>query len=52
LRDSHGILPRDGTYRDDRSNELHPTNLGFRRIVEQAWLPRLFEHGIALRPSP
>jgi hypothetical protein len=42
----------DGTYRDDWANEMHPTNLGFRCIFEQAWLPRLFEHGIALRPSP
>jgi hypothetical protein len=31
---------------------MHPTNLGFRRIFEHAWLPRLFEHGIALRPTP
>jgi hypothetical protein len=50
--DSRGILPRDGTYRDYWANEMHPTNLGFRRLFEQAWLPRLFEHGIALRPSP
>ena len=50
--DSRGILPRDGTYRDYWANEMHPTNLGFRRLFEEAWLPRLFEHGIALRPSP
>jgi hypothetical protein len=50
--DSRGVLPRDGNYRDYWSNELHPTNLGFSRIFEQAWLPRLFEHGIALRPTP
>jgi hypothetical protein len=49
--DSRGILPRDATYRDYWANEMHPTNLGFRRLFEQAWLPRLFEHGIALRPS-
>lgn len=42
----------DGTYRDDWANQMHPTNLGFRCIFEQGWLPRLFEHGIALRPSP
>jgi hypothetical protein len=50
--DSRGILPRDHTYRDYWSNEMHPTNLGFRRIFEHAWLPHLFEHGIALRPFP
>jgi hypothetical protein len=50
--DSRGILPRDGTYRDYWANEMHPTNLGFRRIFEQAWLPYLFDYGIALRPSP
>jgi hypothetical protein len=50
--DSRGILPRDLTYRDYWSNEMHPTNLGFRRIFEHAWLPHLFEHGIALRPFP
>jgi hypothetical protein len=50
--DSRGILPRDHTYRDYWSNEMHPTNLGFRRIFEQAWLPKLYEHGVALRPFP
>jgi hypothetical protein len=50
--DSRGVLPRDGTYRDYWANELHPTNLGFRRIFEQTWLPRMYEHGIALRPAP
>jgi hypothetical protein len=50
--DSRGILSRDHTYRDYWSNEMHPTNLGFRRIFEHAWLPHLFEHGIALRPFP
>lgn len=49
---SRGILPRDGNHRDDGSHELHPTNLRFRHVVEQAWLPRLFEHGVALRPAP
>lgn len=49
--DSRGVLPRD-FYRDYWANELHPTNYGFQRIFEQAWLPKLFEHGIAVRATP
>lgn len=45
--DSRNILKSDGQYRDYWANELHPTNYGFRSIFEQAWLPRLAEHGIA-----
>jgi hypothetical protein len=49
--DSRGILPHD-SYRDYWANELHPTNYGFKRIFEQAWLPELFAHGIAKRRTP
>ena len=50
--DSRGILPNGGMYRDYWANELHPTNLGFRMIVEQAWLPVLARHGIARAAAP
>lgn len=50
--DSRGTLPRDGSYKDYWANELHPTDLGFRMLFEKAWLPRLFEHGIATRAQP
>jgi hypothetical protein len=49
--DSRGILPRQ-SYRDYWANELHPTNYGFKCVFEQAWLPKLFEHGLAKRATP
>lgn len=45
--DSRGILGRSGGYTDDWANEMHPTNLGFARIFEGAWLPALRRYGIA-----
>ncbi|QGZ38576.1 hypothetical protein IP92_01083 [Pseudoduganella flava] len=45
--DSRGILTRTGGYTDDWANEMHPTNRGFARIFEAAWLPALRGYGIA-----
>ncbi|WBS00996.1 hypothetical protein OU994_22190 [Pseudoduganella sp. SL102] len=45
--DSRGILQNSGSYTDDWSNEMHPTNRGFERLFETAWLPALRRYGIA-----
>jgi hypothetical protein len=44
--DSRGILTRTGGYTDDWANEMHPTNLGFAKIFEHAWVPALRGYGI------
>lgn len=45
--DSRGILANGGGYTDDWANEMHPTNRGFARLFETAWLPALRRYGIA-----
>lgn len=45
--DSRGILHRAGGYTDEWANEMHPTNLGFAKIFDAAWLPALRRYGIA-----
>lgn len=46
--DSRGTLPNTPLdYEKFWANEMHPTNVGFKAIVEQAWLPTLRNYGIA-----
>lgn len=46
--DSRGTLKHyPDNYKTDWTNELHPTNAGFRHIYERHWLPVLAEQGIA-----
>ena len=42
--DTAGVLPEDND--SMWANELHPTPAGFRRIVRQAVLPALHDHGV------
>lgn len=46
--DSRGTLSSDPSkYKKVWTNEMHPTNRGFGEIVDQCWIPKLREFGIA-----
>lgn len=46
--DSRGTLPTSAQeYGNYWTNEMHPTNLGFKTIIERQWLPALAQYGIA-----
>jgi hypothetical protein len=45
--DTRGVLRNDRNYHKDWDNEMHPTWSGFRKIVDQRWIPELARWGIA-----
>jgi hypothetical protein len=45
--DCRGVLRQDADYKDDWDNELHPTFSGFKRVVDQRWIPILRREGYA-----
>jgi hypothetical protein len=45
--DCLGVLRQDANYREDWDNELHPTFSGFKKIVDQRWIPVLRREGYA-----
>ena len=45
--DTRGVLRNDLNYQKDWDNEMHPTWSGFRKMVDQRWIPELARWGIA-----
>jgi hypothetical protein len=45
--DCLGVLRQDANYREDWDNELHPTFSGFKKIVDQRWIPVMRREGYA-----
>lgn len=45
--DTRDVLRTDRNYQKDWDNEMHPTRAGFRKIVDQRWIPELARWGIA-----
>lgn len=43
---STGCLASDN-YKKDWDNELHPTQAGFKQVVDRCWIPVLAQHGYA-----
>jgi hypothetical protein len=45
--DTRGVLRADRNHQKDWDNEMHPSWSGFRKIVDQRWIPELARWGIA-----
>jgi hypothetical protein len=45
--DTRGVLRHDRHYQQDWENEMHPAWRGFKRLVDERWIPELARWGIA-----